>query len=53
MSASTDVDVRLIPFRQTLTDPFIELLQTLNLKPSLAWAKQRQRMPQRSRKSNA
>lgn len=35
------LDVRFIPFRQTHSDPFVQLLQTLGLDPALAWARRR------------
>ena len=39
---SHGLDVRFIPFRQTHTDPFIQLLHTLKLDPSLAWAQRKE-----------
>ena len=35
------LDVRFIPFRQTDPDPFVQLIQTLELNPDLAWAASR------------
>ena len=39
---SHGLDVRFIPFRQTHADPFIQLLQTLKLDPSLPWAQRKE-----------
>ena len=35
------LDVRFIPFRQTDPDPFVQLIQTLELNPDLPWAASR------------
>ena len=38
---ASGLDVRFIPFRQTDPDPFVQLIQTLELNPDLAWAASR------------
>ena len=38
---ASGLDVRFIPFRQTDPDPFVQLIQALELNPDLAWAASR------------